>query len=235
MMTPVRRRAVGYASESMPGSQTELKIRRWPLYLVAAGALGLVAARMIWPLLLFDNTSLVLFGLAAIALLVAYLPIKRIKWGEFEAELDRAVDHLERKVAASEAAPPVAAAARPPADVPGPSRSTPTWQRFFDEYISLMNSPASNVEKIVAAAIMLERMVETAAESLTPEQTGRARGTRGMINEFAEHGLISDEERSAFLEFWSIRNRVVHEGIQPTDEQTARLLDLVWRLMRTLA
>ena len=73
------------------------------------------------------------------------------------------------------------------------------------------------------------------AEALGPELVGRARGTRALIDRFAEQALISNEERAAFMDFWAIRNRVVHEGIQPTDEQTARLLDLVWRLVRTLA
>src|SRR4051812_9143908 len=78
-------------------------MKKWPLFAIAGCSLALIIARIVFPRLQFDSTSLILFGVAAIALLVAFLPIKRIKWGEFEAELDRAVDDLERKVAATEA------------------------------------------------------------------------------------------------------------------------------------
>jgi uncharacterized protein YutE (UPF0331/DUF86 family) len=208
-------------------------LKRWPLLVVAVVSLIVTAARVIWPSLRFDETSLGLFGFAAVALLVALLPITRIKWGDFEAELDRDVDDLERKVRATEAAPPSAskAVAAGPEEPP----STPAWQRFFDEYIALVNSPASNVEKIIAAAILLEKMIDTSAAALGPEIGARARGPRFVIDRLAERNLITAEERAAFMDFWAIRNKVVHQGMQLTDEQTARLLDLVWRLVRTLA
>jgi hypothetical protein len=209
-------------------------MKRWPLFVVATGSLVLIAVRMIWTSLKFDDTSLILFGVAAIALLVSYLPIKRIKWGEFEAEIDRAVDDLERKVVATEAAAPSPIASKTLPAGSLPSQLAPTWQQFFDEYIALVNSPASNVEKIVAAAILLEKMIGTAATALGPDIEARRRGPRALIDRLAEQNLITAEEKAAFMDFWAIRNRVIHEGIQPTDEQTARLLDLVWRLVRTL-
>jgi uncharacterized protein YutE (UPF0331/DUF86 family) len=209
-----------------------MKMKRWPLFTVAASALTLIAVRMIWPSIKFDDTSLVLFGVAALALLVAFLPIKRIKWGDFEAELDRAVDNLERKVTATEASLPAQLASKAAARG---SASQPTWQKFFDEYISLVNSPASNIEKIIAASILLEKMIDTFVDAFEPELGPRGRGPRVAIDQLAEHKLISPEERAAFMELWTVRNKIVHEGIRPTDEQTARLLDLAWRLVRTIA
>ena len=209
-------------------------MKRWPLFAVAACSLILIAVRIIWPLLKFDNTSLVLFGVAALAMLVAFLPIKRIKWGEFEAELDRAVDDLERKVKATEASSPPLLASKILAPGSEPP-SQPTWQRFFDEYIALVNSPASNVEKIIAATILLEKMIDTFATALGPELGAHGRGPRFAIDRLAEQNLITTQERAAFMDLWAVRNKIVHEGIRPTDEQTARLLDLVWRLVRTLA
>jgi hypothetical protein len=49
-------------------------------------------------------------------------------------------------------------------------------------------------------------------------------------------GFISEAERDAFDEFWQLRNNVVHgrSATPPTDEQTARVLDLLWRLVRAL-
>jgi uncharacterized protein YutE (UPF0331/DUF86 family) len=209
-------------------------MKRWPLFAVAVGSLTLIAVRIIWPSFKFDHTSLVLFGVAALAMLAAFLPIKRIKWGEFEAELDRAVDDLERKVKASEIHSPPLGASRTVGRSPM-SPSQPTWQRFFDEYIALVNSPASNVEKIIAATILLEKMIDTFATALGPEFAVQGRGPKFVIDRLAEQNLITPQERAAFIDLWAVRNKIVHEGIQPTDEQTARLLDLVWRLVRTFA
>lgn len=208
-------------------------MKRWPLFLVAGGSLILIAVRIMWPLLKFDNTSFVLFGIAAIALLAAFLPLKRVKWGEFEAELDRAVDDLERKVTATEGSLPAPASKTlaQSADL----SSQPTWQRFFDEYIALVNSSASNTEKIIAATIILEKMIDAFAMSLSPELGTHGKGPRFGIDRLAQQDLITAEEKAAFLDLWSVRNKIVHEGIRPTDEQTARLLDLAWRLVRTLA
>jgi uncharacterized protein YutE (UPF0331/DUF86 family) len=207
-------------------------MKRWPLFALAGGSLSLIAARIIWPSLRFDNTSLILFGVAGIALLVAFLPLKRIKWGEFEAELDRAVDDLERKVTASEKSPAPHHLSKIDAPVLNPHS---TQDVFFNEYMALFTSPSSNVEKIIAASILLEKMIDSFVTSMEPEIKVRGRGPRIAIDQLAETNLITPQERDAFRNLWAVRNRIVHEGLQPTDEQTARLLDLVWRLWRTLA
>jgi|SRR5450755_2072503 len=209
-------------------------MKRWLLFIVAAGSVILVAARIIWLSLKFDDISLILFGVAALATIVAFLPIKRIKWGEFEAELDRAVDNLERKVNATETSPPSQLPSKTIARG-SDSHAGPTWQGSFDEYMTLVNSSASNVEKIIAATILLEKMIDTFVTAFEPDVGPRGRGPKAAIDWLAEQNLITPQERDLFTELRMVRNKIVHEGIQPTDEQTARVLDLVWRLVRTLA
>ncbi|WP_242342701.1 hypothetical protein [Anaeromyxobacter terrae] len=224
------------------------RLHRWPLFVIALGAVGLVGARMVWPSLHFDSTSLILFGVAGLALLVAYLPLKRIKWGEFEAELDRYVDALEQKVVASENAAAAEESKRPAqAGVAGrsgtatpfspataASRSQESVPRSAsDEWFSLVNSKASNVEKILSASILLDKVVQMTATQLGLTTPGSVKGPRALIDRFVSEGLIGRDESAAFMDFWNIRNKVVHHGLQPSDEQTARVLDLVWRLVRT--
>jgi uncharacterized protein YutE (UPF0331/DUF86 family) len=141
-------------------------------------------------------------------------------------------DDLERKVTATETSPP---SQLPSKALARGSESQSTWQGFFDEYLALVNSYASNVEKIIAATILLEKMIDTFVAAFEPELGPRGRGPRVAIERLAEQDLITPQERDAFMDLWMVRNKIVHEGIQPTDEQTARLLDLVWRLVRTLA
>lgn len=205
-------------------------MQRWPLFGIAAGSLTLLVARIIWPSLRLDNTSLILFGVAGLAILVAFLPLKRVKWGEFEAEIDRAVDDLEKKVTASEASPA-------PNHV-SEAATTPTPQSsgegFFDEYMALVSSPSSNVEKVIAASILLEKKIDSLAASVEPEVKVRGRGPKVAVDRLAENNLITPQEMEAFKNISELRNKIVHGGSQPTDEQTARFLDLVWRLVRKL-
>src|SRR4051812_30013435 len=109
--------------------RTQTKALTRTLIAVAIASVFVVAARMIWPKLLFDSLSLTLFGIAAGCLVLVHLPFKKLKFGDFEAELDAAVDNLEEKVVASESAERpgkrlvtgAASVRRPPAD---------TWRVF---------------------------------------------------------------------------------------------------------
>jgi uncharacterized protein YutE (UPF0331/DUF86 family) len=58
---------------------------------------------------------------------------------------------------------------------------------------------------------------------------------KAIIDLLAQQEFITEAERSAFDEFWKMRNMPVHGDLELTDEQTARVLDLVYRLVRTFA
>lgn len=211
------------------------RFRRWPLIVVAVCSLLLVAARIIWPSLNFDSTSLALFGAAALGLLVAFLPFKRFKFGDWEAELERGVDDLEKKVAASEIAPPMPTSkeVRHPLLSREPTGSVVPRSKVREEFLSVVGSNTSNVEKVLAAGILLDGAVESMASLLSLELSRGGRATRNLIERFAQEGLIGAEDVSAYRAFKEVRNMVVHRGHRPSDEQTARLLDLVWRLLLT--
>jgi hypothetical protein len=164
-----------------------IRFRRWPLISIATTCVAIIIARLIWPWLNFDSTSLVLLGIVFVALVLPYVPVRKLKWGDFEAELEAVVDDLERKISATEATPSIP---RVPSDAemrgPKPGgEAEPTWQQFFDEYIKIVNSTASNVEKILAAAILVERMGGVAA--LAFGLAGRtARGPRAVVDQLAQ-------------------------------------------------
>ncbi len=69
-------------------SNTSAVEMRWPFFLVALASLALIVARMRWPALHFDSSSLILFAIAGGCLSLCYLPLKRIKMGELEMELE---------------------------------------------------------------------------------------------------------------------------------------------------
>lgn len=158
-------------------------------------------------------------------------PIKSIKYKDFSAEFEKDIAALEKKVIASESAP-VPPTTTEIAKKPG----TVSWEQFFDEYYRIVNSPSSNVEKILSASILVERMLTNVASAFGIVSQGPHTPPRGLVEKLAKENLISGAEMEAFSDFWAIRNKVVHGAIGTlSDEQTARYLDLAWRLVRALA
>jgi hypothetical protein len=203
--------------------------------LIATVAVTLVVLRMLVPRLVFDNQSLVLIGLAALALALPKLlsllpPLKKVKYGEFEAEFNEAIDRLEERVGEAEQSPTPQTQQKTVAGYP-PLRGT--YVKGFQEILS---SRTSNTEKILAAAILVETMLTETARELGLIKDNRFKSPAQIVQLLETNGFISDPERKAFDEFWQIRNSVVHGrlGAPPNDEQTARVLDLVWRLVRIL-
>jgi hypothetical protein len=190
---------------------------------------------MKWPTLLFDNVSLILFAIGAGAVILPHMlrlfpPLKTLKAGPIEAEFERELRQFERKVIASEAEPPKSRATTVD------STGTVSWEGYFEEYFKIVNSPTSNVEKILGASILLERMLLNVAKAFDLPNVKERTGPATIVRKLLDAGLIGPEEQAAFNDFWALRNKIVHGAVgSPTDEQTARMLDLVWRLVRTLA
>lgn len=208
---------------------------QWSLYLVAGAAGAVIIARAFWPRFAFDNTSLVLFAIAAGASVIPYLlralpPLKSLEAGPVKALFDRDIAQLERNVVATETERTKQRPER------AGSSDAVSWEKHFDEYFRIVNAPTSNPEKILAAGILVERMVENVAKAFALPALGGHLEPREIVDRLAQTEIIGGEEKKAFDEFWSLRDRVVHGGIGiPSDGQTARILDLVWRLVRTLA
>jgi len=75
---------------------------------VAITCFGLIIARAVWPEIRFDNISLTLLAITALAVLLPELrkhlgPVKTVKIGPFEVELERcqgdgSLDNITSKV-----------------------------------------------------------------------------------------------------------------------------------------
>jgi hypothetical protein len=201
---------------------------RRPLLAVVGVAVGLIVARAVWPELKFDSTSLVLFAIAAAAWAMAYLPISKFKAGDYEIELVQQVDALKQKVSQIETADRVtaelgrkviaieaAATARTehvpagfetkvmrgdPADAP----------RFIDnasagEYLRIVDSPASDREKIARVVELLERLVG--------------------------EGRLPAAARGAIEGLKQVRDELQSGEIPAHPRVTNSVLDLAWRLI----
>jgi uncharacterized protein YutE (UPF0331/DUF86 family) len=210
-------------------------MRFWPLYVVALLAAGVIAARMKWPSLIFDNTSLILFAIGSISILLPFLfrglpPLKRFKFGEYEIEFEEKLRSLESKVIQSEHE----LKSTQIKDKGASTHLSFGWQEYYRDYNSIISSSVSNVEKILAAANVVERIILDTAQALDLVAGTPRKNTRTIIVEMKKQGLITEAEQEAFIEFSNIRNDVVHgNNLNPSESQTARFLDLGWRLVRT--
>lgn len=188
---------------------------RLPLLAIVVAAVGLIAARMIWPKLHFDTTSLILFGIAAVAWALAYVPVTKLKFGDFEAEMEPLVAALEQKVIASEAAATVRAVEqvekRPGVvyrDEPSSRERTDPVITAAVEYGAIVGSAIPDREKIARVAALVEQL----------QRQGRADpGTRDAIGALQE-----------------VRDQVMQGRVQTTAQLTSSTLNLAWRLVKTV-
>lgn len=188
---------------------------RGPLLAIVAAAVGVIIARMVWPRLHFDTTSLILFGIAALAWALAYIPVTRLRFGDFEAELAPLVAAFEQKVIASEAAA-TARAAHGPEKRPGvvyrgdpasDARTEPAMAAAVEEYRAIVGSTVPDREKIASVAALVERL----------QRDGRA----------------DPAARDAIGALQEVRDVVVQGRAETTPQLTSSTLNLSWRLIKT--
>lgn len=186
-----------------------------PLLAIVAAAVGLIAARMMWPKLNFDTTSLILFGIAAVAWALAYVPLTKFKFGEFEAEFAPIVANVEQKVLVAEAAVTERAeqdgGMRPDSvDRGGPSGKgmDPATSAALREYRAIMETADSDRNKTLQVIALVERLAGEL--DLDPEVQNAAQSLR------------------------KLRKWVLLAGEEMTPQITAEALNLARRIFRLI-
>jgi hypothetical protein len=164
-------------------------VKRWPLLLVAALALALIVVRMAWPGLKFDSTSLTLFAIAGGALLFCYLPLKKLKIGDLEME----VEHLQESIANAR-------------------------QAYSDRSLLLSDAPsevATLLEKGVdnpeGVFLSLCAAMEVKARERLGDHAGRYLSLEEAVRLGVQQRVFPPDALPAFQQFWRIKQKVVHE------------------------
>lgn len=166
-------------------------MQRLPFLIVAFVAGGLVITRALYPkLLYFDQISLILFVVGAVALLITYQPMKRFKMGDVEIEFD--LTRLGREIGAAQNA-------LLKKDVVIPSEISERVSKL------LQNSVVRPGIVVLALCSMLE---EALRNRLGPE-VGRFVSLDESLNQGVKLGLLPTETQDAFKTFWKIKGRIV--------------------------
>jgi len=180
-----------------------------------------------------DNAALVLLGVAAVGFLLPEIlstargigGLKRIKVGQFEAEFEQQIREAEENIIKAE----LGGAGKKPefhGNIP------PLHKSYVEEYERVISSPANNREKIILGGLLVERMAAETVQHLGLEMHG-LHSAQEFVRRLKSEGCINEKEVEAFNSFWKVRNTAVHSAKDElTDEQTTRILDLLWRLVR---
>ena len=158
--------------------------------------------------MIVDGTTLALLGLIAITPLLEY--VRKIKLGDFEAEIEpREVATVRQK----------AADALPPQEAP-----TPKTKSFEEEVIiQIKSDPRLGLAKI---RIELEQVLRAIHAKISPnDQHERRIRVRQILERIQKTELLSAEIANAVIEVSNLANRAVHgETIRQKDaEEVARL------------
>ena len=153
---------------------------------------------------LIDNTTIVLMVLVLLTPLTSQ--IKKIKWGDFEAELDldKDIKKLEKKVEETD--------------------SDQKLSKRADSLSSELYMLAENDGVLAFAKLRIEIEVRlkrlfTFSEKKTPY------GIRTIVQTLTATGVIDNRVRNVILDITSILNRVVH-GETPTETKGDTVLDI---------
>jgi hypothetical protein len=193
-------------------------MKRWPLFTIAAVAAALVTTRAVNPELLhLDSVSLVLFGAGAVALLLCYLPMKRVKVGDVEIEME--LSRLDRDVKAAQDQ-----ASRQERLIP-----TGVPRRVASVLEDAGRNPGGAV---LALCAMLEEAVR---ERLGPE-VGQILSLEQGLSYGVTSGVFSPPVLSAFRTFWELKSRISSRNhFQVSDAVLLTLIASATDLLKLIA
>ncbi len=200
------------------------------LYLISFTAFGIVVLREFYPSLRFDGVSLALLGIAALALSLPRLieilpPLKKAKFKDFEIEFEKEIEVLEEQVVQIEKE-------AEKSEIKDTSKYPPLHSAYVEEYQNIISAKEPNMQKVLRAAILTEKIVVQTVKDLDIEVKGNIKSPAVVIKSLVDEGVITENERVVFNTFWDLRNKVVHGHLSElTDSQTTRIMSLLWRLI----
>ena len=183
-----------------------------------------------WPGVALLGGALALFLIPKLELLLPF--VKKLKVGEAEIELRERVSALALSVEVSEQNPPEINTKKPVELLLAEARyerlvNTTVESHILD--IAVKNKKAA----LIRLAIEIETEIIQLHGTVGLRNQSRARTVREFLDELVQQGTVSADLRAGLLEFWEVRNRVVH-GQVSDDSILASTVDSGIRLLRIL-
>jgi len=199
---------------------------RW---VVAIACFGLIIARAAWPEILFDNISLTLLVITALAVLLPDLrkhlgPVKKVKIGPFEVDLGEKLEKLAGKTAILESSiqerkDQIVLKAMPEGRVP-------LW---------LAQGGTDPRASLLLLTIEIERTIRNLAKAAEVPQPRHIYPLYRLLGSLAERQIVDKRLVRLFRDFWAVRNTVVHgHHFEISEGKLYELIELGLRILRIL-
>ena len=193
-------------------------------YVIAIIGILIIVMRNVFPKFVFDNTSLSIFVVVVVTLLFPELSkflskVKRIKAGGIELELDtltKKTEKIEEKIE----------------KVKVPMNLV---KQEFSE-IKLSEGEKNNPQVLlINIAIKIEKVLNSLSEPLTITKGKIPFSRKLQIELLTKEGIVNKQISSLFIDFWAIRNKVIHgHNLNISETEMYRIIDLGYKLLNLL-
>ena len=192
----------------------------------------MVILRALYPDVKFDETSLILFVIAILVLLVPKDFLERLQKLKIKDLIEIELQELKEKTEKAERA------VEEQIERTAKERMLPeVWLGFLSpEMMEKMEKIIEIDPKIAIIVISME--IERSLREILEEYgvSERPLSVRKMAKILAEKQLIPREVEEALTYFWNLRNRVIHEvRFEIPDEELYSIIDLGLRLLKLLS
>lgn len=199
-------------------------------YLVAALCALIIGLRAWLPDFRFDETSLILFAIGVLVLVLPELRdiiyrLRRFKGLGFELELEPKVAALTAKTQKAERV----------------MEEAPTTELEYRRIPATVSSKLAEAATDPRAALLLlaidiEQAARESAESFGLPEATRPLSAPALVRALFKKGVLIPETQAAFMDFWAIRNQVVHgQHFEVSEGRLFELVELGLRVLRLLS
>jgi len=194
---------------------------RFRRYIIIIVCIGIIVIRFIYPKLSFDIISLILLGIALVALIIPELEklfqrAKKIKLGSFELELielNQETEKVEENIK------------EPNIKYPGSTEVYGLGFKITEDFSSDILKLSIEIEKITRSIFSIG-IGEVQKRPLSVVQS---------ISILESEGLIEKETSLLIRNFWNIRNKVVHgHDVELNRKEMLAFIDIGLRILRIL-
>jgi len=208
--------------------------------IISIACCSIIILRLIFPQFSFDNTSLILFGIAIIGFIIPnpdllFNRAKKIKIWDFEIELDklnRETEKIERRIREKELKTP---------SISGLENSQNKRFRKRIQNETIENSDlnfafSDNLHTdILKISIEIEKILRVIYETNLDTKHDRPLSVYLLIKELKKNEIIDSEIMTLLNEFWSFRNQIVHSTTRvTTEEELLSFTDIGLRIIKIL-
>jgi hypothetical protein len=200
---------------------------------VAGICILVIAGRIIWPDLKFDETAFYLFIFASIVVLIPDIGgivarIKKVKKGDFEMEFDEKVSLLSEEIEKAESKDKDVTTLE--------DNDTPTDDSELEERIQRITEQASDPRGApIVIAVEIEDAIQELAKSKGIANVHRYNSPVRIMDELIRRKLINASVLAPFRDFWTIRNQAAHSArFQMSKYQLYELVEIGIRVLKLI-